>query len=207
MNLIIWSQFALVCLLGAMSPGPSLGLIIRNSLNYSRVAGILASLGHGLGIGLYAFFTVMILNFIKKNSEVIFFIIQICGSFFLIVLGFIFIFQKNNETNFEISKIHYNSFFQGLVIAIVNPKILLWFISFFSQFVGSNISVSILILTPSIIDAAWYSFIAVIVTGYGMKDFLNKRKLIIQKIIGILLIIVALSLLYNSAIFNILNYT
>ena len=32
MSFFIWSQFTLVCLLGAMSPGPSLALIIYNSV-------------------------------------------------------------------------------------------------------------------------------------------------------------------------------
>ena len=55
MNFFTWSQLALVCLLGAMSPGPSLALIIRNSINYNRLSGFLSSIGHGLGIGIYAF--------------------------------------------------------------------------------------------------------------------------------------------------------
>ena len=58
MNFFIWSQFALVCLLGAMSPGPSLAVIIRNSISFSRLSGIITSIGHGLGIGVYSTVTV-----------------------------------------------------------------------------------------------------------------------------------------------------
>ena len=72
MNFFTWSQLVLVCLLGAMSPGPSLALIIRNSINYNRLSGILSSIGHGLGIGIYAFVTVILLEFILQNSERIF---------------------------------------------------------------------------------------------------------------------------------------
>ena len=57
MSFFVWSQLALVCLLGAMSPGPSLALIIRNSINYNRLSGILASIAHGLGICIYAIIT------------------------------------------------------------------------------------------------------------------------------------------------------
>ena len=85
MSFFVWSQLALVCLLGAMSPGPSLALIIRNSINYNRLSGILASIAHGLGICIYATITVVLLEFIIQNSEKIFFFIQICGSIFLIV--------------------------------------------------------------------------------------------------------------------------
>ena len=200
MTFFLWSQFAIVCLLGAMSPGPSLALIIRNSINYNRMSGILAAIAHGLGICVYATVTVIILEFILKNSEAIFFVIQICGSLFLIILGLIFIFKKDNGNQIEAYQIHSNSFAQGFIIAIINPKILIWFTAIYSQFIDINASLinkTILVLTPSIIDAIWYSLVAILVTGYGLKEILNKRKFIIQKIIGVLLILIAFSLIYS----------
>ena len=200
MTFFLWSQFAIVCLLGAMSPGPSLALIIRNSINFNRTSGIIASIAHGLGICLYATVTVIVLEFILRNSELIFFVIQICGSLFLIILGLVFVFKKNNENQIETYQINSSSFTQGFIIAIINPKILIWFIAIYSQFIDINASLlnkTILVLTPSIIDAIWYSLVAILVTGYGLKEILNKKKFIIQKIIGGLLILIALSLIYS----------
>ena len=203
MTFFLWSQFAIVCLLGAMSPGPSLALIIRNSINFNRMSGIIASIAHGLGICVYATVTVIVLEFILKNSQTMFFVIQICGSIFLIILGLVFVFKKNNENQVDAYQIHSSSFAQGFIIAIINPKILIWFIAIYSQFIDINasfINKTILVLTPSIIDAIWYSLVAILVTGYGLKEILNKRKFIIQKIIGILLIFIAFSLIYNLII-------
>ena len=200
MTFFLWSQFALVCLLGAMSPGPSLALIIRNSINFNRMSGIIASIAHGLGICVYATVTVIVLEFILRNSETIFFVIQICGSLFLIILGLIFIFKKNNENQNDTYQIHSNSFAQGFMIAIINPKILIWFTAIYSQFIDINatfLNKTILVLTPTIIDAIWYSLVAILVTGYGLKEILNKNKFMIQKIIGILLLIIAFSLIYS----------
>ena len=200
MTFFLWSQFAIVCLLGAMSPGPSLALIIRNSINYNRMSGIIASIAHGLGICVYATVTVVILELILRNSGTIFFVIQICGSLFLIILGLIFIFKKNNENQIETYQIHSSSFAQGFIIAIINPKILIWFTAIYSQFIDINATFfnkTILVLTPSIIDAIWYSLVSILVTGYGLKEILNKNKFMIQKIIGILLILIALSLIYS----------
>ena len=200
MTFFLWSQFALVCLLGAMSPGPSLALIIRNSINFNRMSGIIASIAHGLGICVYATVTVIVLEFILRNSETIFFVIQICGSLFLIILGLIFIFKKNNENQSEIYQIHSSSFAQGFIIAIINPKILIWFTAIYSQFIDINatfLNKTILVLTPSVIDAIWYSLVSIFVTGYGLKEILNKKKFIIQQVIGVLLILIALSLIYS----------
>ena len=200
MTFFLWSQFAIVCLLGAMSPGPSLALIIRNSINFNRTSGIVASIAHGLGICLYATVTVIVLEFILRNSELIFYVIQICGSLFLIILGLIFVFKKNNENQIETYQINSSSFTQGFIIAIINPKILIWFVAIYSQFIDINASLlnkTILVLTPSIIDAIWYSLVAILVTGYGLKEFFDKRKLIIEKITGGLLIFIAFSLIYS----------
>ena len=200
MTFFLWSQFAVVCLLGAMSPGPSLALIIRNSINFNRTSGVIASVAHGLGICLYATVTVIVLEFILRNSELIFFVIQICGSLFLIILGLVFVFKKNNENQIETYQINSSSFTQGFIIAIINPKILIWFTAIYSQFIDINASLlnkTILVLTPSIIDAIWYSLVAILVTGYGLKEILNKKKFIIQKIIGGLLILIAFSLIYS----------
>ena len=200
MTFFLWSQFAIVCLLGAMSPGPSLALIIRNSINFNRTSGIIASIAHGLGICLYATITVIVLEYILKNSEIIFFVIQICGSLFLIILGLTFVFKKNNENQNDTYQIHSNSFAQGFLIAIINPKILIWFTAIYSQFIDINatfLNKTILVLTPSIIDAIWYSLVSILVTGYGLKEILNNKKFIIQQIIGVLLILIALSLIYS----------
>ena len=203
MSFFLWTQFALVCLLGAMSPGPSLALIINSSLNYNRSSGIVASLAHGLGIFVYAIITVITLEFILQNSQKIFFIIQILGSIFLIFLGLLFIFKKNDEKNND-KKINASAFTQGFIIAIINPKILVWFVAIYSQFITVNANFSdklILVITPSVVDAIWYSLVAVMVTSYGLKDFFNNKKNTIQKIIGALLIVIA-----SSLIFSLINF-
>ena len=64
MTFIFWLQFATVCVAGAMSPGPSLALIIRNSITINRFAGFMTAVGHGLGMGVYAVFAVTGLSII-----------------------------------------------------------------------------------------------------------------------------------------------
>ena len=200
MTFFIWFQFALVCLIGAMSPGPSLAVVIRNNLNFNRLAGILTSLGHGLGIGVYATAAVLGLGFILKANQMVFLIIQILGLIFLFLLGLMFIFQKRTDQNVEEHQHQFNSFFQGFVIAVINPKILIWFTAIYSQFININANIifnTTLVLTASIIDALWYILVSFLVTGYGLKNFLIERKKMIQKITGSLLILISLSLLYK----------
>ena len=71
MSFFLWSQFAIVCIIGAMSPGPSLAVVIRNNINYNRLAGILTSIGHGLGIGVYATLAILGLGIILQTNQTV----------------------------------------------------------------------------------------------------------------------------------------
>ena len=200
MSLTFWLQFVLVCVIGAMSPGPSVALIIRNSVTFSRTAGILSAIGHALGIGIYASLAILGLHFILITNPFIFNSIQIIGSIFLLGLGVMFLIDKSTKLQIEEKQQNYNSFFQGLIIAIINPKILIWFTAIFSNFIITNSSAItnfILVMTPTIIDGIWYVIVAVIVTSYGFKEFFQEKKLVIQKLSGSLLIIISISLLFN----------
>ena len=200
MSLIFWFQFAAVCIAGAMSPGPSLALIIRNSSKYNRLGGILSAVGHGLGMGVYAIFAVTGLSIIILTNIYVFKLIQIGGIALLFVFGILFIVQKNEKIDFNVSQNKLNSFLQGFSISILNPKILIWFSAVFSQFVKNEstfLTNSILVITASAIDCIWYILVALIVTSYGLKDFFQKRINAIQKISGIVLVIISILLIIN----------
>ena len=202
MNFFVWIQFALVCIVGAMSPGPSLALVIRNNINYNRLAGIMTSIGHGLGIAVYATMAVFGLGLILQTNQSLFVIIQVLGLVFLFFLGVLFIFQKQSDEiiNENQNQNQINSFFQGFLIAVINPKILIWFTAIYSQFISIEASLNfniILISTASIIDATWYIIISIIITGPGVKNFLIDKKQLIQKSTGFILLIISLSLLFN----------
>ena len=202
MNFFVWIQFALVCIVGAMSPGPSLALVIRNNINYNRLAGIMTSIGHGLGIAVYATMAVFGLGLILQTNQSLFVIIQVLGLVFLFFLGVLFIFQKQSDEiiNENQNQNQINSFFQGFLIAVINPKILIWFTAIYSQFISIEANINfniILISTASIIDATWYIIISIIITGPGVKNFLIDKKQLIQKSTGFILLIISLSLLFN----------
>ncbi len=203
MSFFVWIQFATVCVIGAMSPGPSLAVVIRNNINFNRIAGILTSIGHGLGIGVYASLAVLGLGIILQTNQTIYFFIQIIGLILLFFFGLLFIFQKSSEEKIVENQNQVNSFLQGFTIAIINPKILIWFTAVYSQFISIDATFffnAILVLTASIIDALWYILVSIVITGNNFKNLLMEKKFLIQKITGIILIFIAITLLYK--IFN-----
>lgn len=201
MNNLFWVQFAAICLIGAMSPGPSMALIIRNSIKYGRLSGILFSLGHAIGIGVYATVSVLGLQFILINNLFLFNAIQFCGSVFLLILGILFLRDTAHNLSLENEQKNVNSFMQGFAISILNPKILIWFAAIFSQFIeisSTNFVKLAMVLIASSIDGLWYIILTIVVTGFGLKQFLEHNTNIIQKISGVILISISIIILHKT---------
>jgi threonine/homoserine/homoserine lactone efflux protein len=196
-----WVQFATICIVGAMSPGPSMALIIRNSIKYGRVSGILSSVGHAIGIGIYAAVSVAGLQIILINNIFLFNTIQFCGSIFLLVLGILFLRDTGQKLSIQDKQKNVNSFVQGFAISILNPKILIWFAAIFSQFIeisSTNFVKLTMVLIASSIDGLWYIILTIIVTGFGLKQFLENNTKIIQNISGVVLIFISIIILHKT---------
>ena len=204
MSLLIFLKIFAVCLLGAMSPGPSMVVVINNAIFKNRLNGILTSIGHGVGIGIYALFAVLGIALIIKTNLFIFNVIKFLSIIFLIYLGVKSIIA-NDRLEFDGKDIRngFTSFLQGLSISLLNPKIFIWFVAIYSQFMSVNNDMvfnTILILTASIVDAIWYVILTILVTTKIALDFIKDKSFILQKFVGSVFIIVAALLLIELLI-------
>jgi len=205
MTLITFTQVFIICLLGAMSPGPSMAVVINIAIFKGRYNGILTSLGHGIGITVYATFAVLGLGLIIKTNIYIFNSLKILSIIFLIFIGVKSIINKEKlilETNN--TKENTISFLQGFGISILNPKIFVWFIAIYSQFmsINNNLIFNIhLISIAGIIDACWYILLTMAVTTKSALDFFQKRIYLIKRIQGFFFITIGLTLLIRLILF------
>ena len=201
MTLITFGQVFIVCLLGAMSPGPSMAVVIHNAIFKGRYNGILTSIGHGIGITIYATFAVLGLGLIIETNIFIFNSLRILSIIFLIFIGMKSI-LNNEKLNLEKkdAKEKTISFLQGFSISILNPKILVWFIAIYSQFMSVNNELIFniyLVSIAGIVDAFWYVFLTLAVTTASTLTFFQTKILLIKKIQGFLFMAIGLVLLVN----------
>ena len=200
MSTITFLQIFFVCLLGAMSPGPSMVVVINNAIFKNRYHGILTSIGHGIGIGFYALFAVVGIGIAIETNLFLFNGIKILSVIFLIYLGIKSIinktkldFDKKNNAKEEVT-----SFLQGFSISILNPKILIWFVAIYSQFMSIDNDIifnSYLVLTAGIVDATWYIVLTLSVTSNLALDFVKNKIVILQRFLGFVFITIGLVLL------------
>ena len=199
MTIILFSQIVIVCLLGAMSPGPSMVVVLNNAIFKNKFNGILTALGHGVGIGIYAICAVIGIGLILKTNLFLFNLLKVFSIIFLLYLGVKAIYIKGNLDFSQNSiKSGSKSFIQGLSISILNPKIFIWFLAIYSQFMSVNndfILNLFLVLIASTVDALWYILLVNIVTSKSVIEFIKDKYLLAQRIIGIFFIIIALVLI------------
>ena len=203
MTLITFGQVFIVCLLGAMSPGPSMAVVINNAIFKGRNNGILTSIGHGIGIAIYATFAVLGLGLIIETNLFIFNGLKILSIIFLIFIGIKSILNKE-KLSLEKKDIKKNtiSFLQGFSISILNPKILVWFIAIYSQFMSTDNELIFniyLVSIAGIVDACWYIILTLAVTSTSALGFFQTKLILIQRVQGFLFITIGLMLLINLA--------
>lgn len=87
MEMTSWLALAAICVMGAISPGPSLALIIRNTVQGGQGHGVATALGHGLGVGIYALITALGLSVLITQTPLLFDLIRYGGAAFLAWLG------------------------------------------------------------------------------------------------------------------------
>ena len=137
-----WVTVTVACLFGAMSPGPSLAVIINHSLLQGRIAGVSAALSHGIAIGLFAFASASGLSVVIASNSMLFDAIQILGSAFLVFLAIkLMIAPLKKDVGIVVSgpsSVWY-ALRDGFLIAVVNPKVLLFFTALFSQIAAFDI--------------------------------------------------------------------
>jgi len=204
MTFITFTQVFTVCLLGAMSPGPSMVVVINNAIFKGRYNGILTSVGHGIGIAVYASFAVLGLGLVINTNIFIFNSLKILSIIFLIFIGVKSILNKE-KLNLEEkdTKEKAISFLQGFSISILNPKILVWFLAIYSQFMSINNELIFniyLVSIAGITDACWYIVLTLVVTTTSAYSFFQAKLILIQKIQGLFFIGLGLGLLTNLLI-------
>ena len=196
-NLLVLS---FVCAMGAISPGPSLAVVIRNTISGGRFQGVMTGIGHGIGIGIYAFMAIMGLSSLLLNNENIFKTFQLAGAIILMWIAYKMIINKPSEVSSE--KItREKGFFEGFMIAFLNPKILVFLVAVFSQFINSNINIldrAIIATMASVIDMAWYVLVALLLTGTPLIDNFRSNAVLIDRSIGAILILISLFLINQT---------
>ncbi|GEK72963.1 MULTISPECIES: LysE family translocator [Halomonas] len=193
----LWISLAAICAMGAMSPGPSLAMVLRHTLGGGRVPGIAAAISHALGVGLYALLTVWGLGELIVRFPTLFQAVTWGGAAYLAWLGIKALRAgRGGAVNAQaVATTRGQAARDGMLVALANPKLILFFVALLSQYVTPDMSLAaraIIVLTAVIIDGGWYVLVAVGLSHSRVLPWLQARAHWINRITGLLLLALAL---------------
>ncbi len=162
--------FLAIALVVVLTPGPATALVVRNSLRGGPRAAWATTAGNSTGILGWALASVLGISALVAASEAAFAALKLVGAIVLVWLGI----QAWRRARHDLpaaappprgGSSHYR---EGLITSFANPKLAVFFVALFPQFVPNDASVLAATLTMAAIivfmDVIWFTVLAVLVS-------------------------------------------
>ena len=202
--------FIIASLVITFTPGPDIFLLIRNTLRDGFRTGFITMAGIFTGVAIISLMMISGVGLIVSQSEFGLMVLQIAGGGYLLYLGLGSAWQArrlsrslpNSTQEPEVVKTKTSPYLTGLFTNLTNPKVLIFFVAFFPQFLGNAESATwqlVFLTLVFVFFAAAFEVVIVIAAG-KMRKILSSKKfqLGMEISVSIVFIGLALSLLIGS---------
>ena len=189
MDLTAIAAAAIMFILGATSPGPSVAVVLRNTMIGGRTRGLSCAVGHGIGFGFYAISVVFGLVIIMEKYPDVFTIMQAIGIFFLLYLGKSMLSAEVQEI--QQAKSNRDGFLEGFFIAFLNPKIAVFMLAVLSTVLDPSMNSETKWVIAGLgmtIDTIWYVLVAMVLSNSSILTRIQNNQRILNLITGLLMI-------------------
>lgn len=208
--------FILAAILLNLTPGTDSVYIITRSISQGQKAGLYSVLGITSGSLIHTLLASLGLSVLLTSSPMAFMIVKYIGAAYLFYLGLkMLLSQPSNAIADNLSKDkatgnqhkvdNWQIYKQGVLTNLFNPKVALFFIAFFPQFIDANyaygmVSFLILGLTFASTGLIWCSCLALLAAQFSKKLRENPSvETILNKISGVVFIGLGIKLLSEKA--------
>ena len=176
--------FALAAFLFIMTPGLDTIFVINKAIGQGKRAGIYSALGVNAGVLFHTILAALGLSLVVAKSAMAFAIVKYLGAAYLIYLGINKLISKNNGIAFTAvdkdDKSNLQNFLSGVVTNVLNPKVAVFFLAFFPQFIkkealSQSLPFIILGLTYVFLGLIWYLMLSLFVSFFSAKFIGNPK--------------------------------
>jgi len=188
----LYVTYVLACALITLIPGPTVTVIVANSLAHGMRAGLLNVAGTQLGLGAMMAILVVGLSSIIAAMSWLFDWLRIAGAIYLVYLGWKLLRSPEALADTKAAAVPRGGFLlQGFLVLMANPKALFWFGAFIPQFIDpkGNYTAQIILLGVTAMAVAAVSDGAyAVVTGRAGQWLSRSRIRIVSRVSGCFLV-------------------
>jgi threonine/homoserine/homoserine lactone efflux protein len=153
-------EFLLIALLVTLTPGPATATILRVAVRDGRRAALGTVLGNSIGVLMWAALSAIGVSSLVLASEIAYTVLKICGAIALVVLGLRSLLHRTKAEEGRPAKGGWRT---GVVTSVANPKLAVFFVALFPQFLspGEAVLPAALAMGAVIvaIDVIWFSIL------------------------------------------------
>jgi threonine efflux protein len=203
-----WHGFlvlTLIHLLAAASPGPDFVLVTRESIRAGRRAGLLTSLGIGLGLAVHIAYSAAGVAALVVRSELLLHLVKALGGCFLLYLGVVSLRTRASDSptqDIHEVRVHRSSFVaKGFLCNLLNPKAPLYFLALFTAVIPINTPTSTLWIYGTwlvFLQWLWFGAVATLFSHARIRAFLHNSRVWVDRVFGVSMIALALRLLWSA---------
>ncbi|AYX88865.1 cysteine/O-acetylserine efflux protein [Staphylococcus cohnii] len=186
-------SFIIYCFIVTATPRPTNIIILSNVQNYGIKAGMKFTYGSTIGFLLLLAISAILNSFLNNILPNIIIYLQILGTIYMLYLAY-------QIFNIDVSKKDHSkekgSFFSGLLLQFINPKVILFTLTVFPSFVLPYFNEDYLLLLSIVIigTIGFIAFILWVIFGAVFNKMFQKYSKILNVVLGILLIYAAVML-------------
>ncbi|HET7013648.1 MAG TPA: LysE family translocator [Streptosporangiaceae bacterium] len=141
--------FAVATFVLTVTPGPGVLYVVGRSIGGGRKVGLASMAGIETGEAVYIMAAALGLTALLATSAIALSVVRYVGAAYLVVLG-IRAWRHPEETDAAQEKPagHWGAFGRGLVVQLLNPKVAVFFVAYFPQFIrpGQAVAPQVLVL-------------------------------------------------------------
>jgi threonine/homoserine/homoserine lactone efflux protein len=177
-------------------------VVLGAVISGGRSHGYVAAWAHAAGVGLYAALTVFGISALITLVPWLFRAVQIAGAVYLLWLAAKLLRSPGAPPDSATRQPATRTAAvarDGFAVAFLNPKLAVFMLALFSQFIkpGASATTSaLLIATATLIDGLWYTAVSALVGQERWLKALRARAGLIDRLFGVLLATVAVSILW-----------
>lgn len=207
----LWVSFTVAAAVLAVAPGPDNLFVLLQSAMYGAKAGIFVTLGLCVGVLIQTLMAAFGVAAVVAASATLLLIVQLAGAAYLLYLAWgAWRAPVGNEDGGNASKYpkltHFQLWRRGILMNITNPKVLIFFLAFFPQFIikGSTetqVMIQMLIMGLTFLVCTLVVFCTIAWCAGTLADRLRNPKVqtILNKTSAVIFIILAVSTLLWKA--------
>ena len=191
MSLELYAAYLVACLIVVLVPGPTVTLILANSIRHGTRAGLANVLGTQVGLALMIGVVGLGLTSLMEAAGHWFDWLRLAGAAYLIWLGWKMIRSSGKDGETKAPKPRGGFLIQGVLVALSNPKTLVFFGAFFPQFIDPardhGLQILIMGLTAMLVAAVSDSAYA-LAAGRAGRALSARRVRLMSRVSGAFLV-------------------